>query len=219
MATPFLNLDLPVVLTTLGPEWATKVNEAFEVIDEHDHSSGKGVQIKTAGLNINADLSFNDFRATDVKAVKLQDDLSATLTGATNAGSLYQVSNDLYYTNGSGVAIQLTSGGSIVSIPGSITSFTYNNVNADLVINAADNFVYLAVDTSLGRTITLPAASSVAAGRLYIIKDATGNAKANPITLAVTGGDTVDGESSFSADSEFGTYYVVSNGLDGWLVS
>jgi len=219
MATPFLNLDLPVVLTTLGPEWATKVNEAFETIDAHDHSSGKGVRIKTAGLQINADLSMNDFRLTDVRAVKLQDDVSATLTGATNAGSLYQVNNNLYYTNGSGVAIQLTSGGSIVSVPGNITSFEYSNLNADLVIGASDTFVYIAIDTSAPRSITLPAASSVSAGRVYVLKDATGGAKANNFTVNVSGSDTIDGDSSFIADSEYGTYYIVSNGLDGWLVS
>lgn len=219
MATSFMNLDLPVVLTTLGPSWATKINTALETVDEHDHSSGKGVQIKTAGININADLSYNDFRLTDVKSVKLQDDLSATLTGATNAGSIYQYNNNLYFTNGSGIAIQLTSGGSIVSIPGNITAYQYDNVNTNLTINSVDNFVFLSVDTSASRIITLPTASSVSAGRVYIIKDATGSAKANPITLSPSGGDTIDGAASFSADSEYGTYHIVSNGLDGWLVS
>lgn len=219
MATTFLNLDLPVVLTTIGPDWATKVNEAFEVIDEHDHSDGKGVQIKSAGININADLSFNDYRLTDVKSVKLQEDLSATLTGAANAGSIYQYNNNLYFTNGSGTAIQLTSGGSIVSSPGGISTFPYSTLNANLTINSSDTFVYLAVDTSAIRTITLPAASAVSEGRVYIVKDATGSAKANPIAIAPAGSDTIDGAASFSADSVYGTYYIVSNGLDGWLVS
>ena len=67
MATSFLNLTLPTVTVTLGPTWATQINAAFEVIDEHDHTSGKGVQIPTAGLNINDDLDFNDNAAQNIE--------------------------------------------------------------------------------------------------------------------------------------------------------
>ena len=51
--TPNMTLDLPVVSTTPGPTWATAVNEAFDTVDTHDHSTGNGVKITPTGLNIN----------------------------------------------------------------------------------------------------------------------------------------------------------------------
>ena len=59
-STTFMNLSLPTVSVTLGPTWATQVNTAFETIDSHDHSSGKGTKVPSAGLNINANVDFNE---------------------------------------------------------------------------------------------------------------------------------------------------------------
>jgi microcystin-dependent protein len=110
--TPNMDLELPVPTTTTGPEWATAVNEAFEVVDEHDHSSGKGTPISPTGININADLEYNNNRAVEVKAVKMDSQLAA-LSGVLNTNSFHAVNGDAYFTNGDGTAIQLTSGGSI----------------------------------------------------------------------------------------------------------
>ena len=57
--TPNMNLQLPIVSTTEGPDWASLLNSAFAVIDNHDHSDGKGVNVTPAGLNIATDLTFN----------------------------------------------------------------------------------------------------------------------------------------------------------------
>jgi hypothetical protein len=69
--TPNMNLDLPTVSTTLGPAWATQLNEAIGVdgtgIDAHDHTSGKGVRIPPAGLDISGDLTFGDNAATNLR--------------------------------------------------------------------------------------------------------------------------------------------------------
>jgi len=181
-----MNLNLPTPTVTLGPEWATELNTALETIDSHDHTSDKGVQIPTAGLNINADLDFNSNKAFSLLSTQFTEQ-TATLTGATNAGSVYVTSGDLYYTNTSGVAVQLTSGGSIVSTPGSAQIFETTVVNTDLTISAASTFVYLIVDTTTTRTIDLPLASAVTAGRIYIVKDSSGQALDNPITVNMQG--------------------------------
>lgn len=216
--TTFLNLTLPVPTVQLGPTWATQINAAFEVIDAHDHTSGKGVQIPTAGLNINADLDFNDFAAENVQLVSLTNK-TAVPTGLSFSGSVSIANGDLYYTNTAGIAVQLTSGGSLPAAPGSADTFDFQNVSSNITISSGDDTVFLAVDTSADRIVTLPLASSVVAGRIYIIKDSTGNAFTNNITLAVQGSDTIDGNGSSVIDSGFGSKLIIGNGVDQWYIA
>lgn len=218
MATTFMNLDLPTPTVTLGPAWATELNTALEVIDSHDHSSGKGTQVPTSGLNINADLDFNSNKAISLVSSQYTEQ-SSTLTGATNAASVYVTSGDLYYTNTSGVAVQLTDGGTIVSTPGSAQIFETTTVNSNLTISAASSFVYLIVDTTASRTIDLPLSSSVTAGRIYIIKDASGQSLDNPITVNIQGSDELDGETSQILNTNYGSWTIVGDGVDKWYIS
>lgn len=216
--TTNLSLNLPTVSVTLGPTWANQVNAAFEVIDAHDHTSGKGAQVPTAGLNINADLDFSSYRATTLMSTQFTSQAS-TLTGATNANSVYVSSGDLYFTNSAGSAIQLTSGGSIVSSPGNAQIFEYQGVSSDLIINSSDTFVYLAVDTTTTRNITLPAASAVTAGRIYVVKDVSGQSLDNNITLTAAGADNIDGASTQTLNSEYGSWTIVGDGSSNWYIS
>lgn len=218
MATLFLNLDLPTPSVTLGPEWASEINTAFEVIDEHDHSSGKGKQVPTSGLNINADLDFQTFRATSLGSTKFEN-LSATLTGAPYAGSVYVASGDLYYTNTSGIAVQITAGGSLPTTPGAVQSLERFDVSGDVTISPSDTFVYLSVDTTIDREITLPLAASVSDGRIFIIKDISGQSNSNPITLVAAGSDTVDGDASVILESDYGSWWVVGDSVSRWSIS
>jgi hypothetical protein len=218
MATTFMNLNLPTPTVTLGPEWANQLNAALEVIDSHDHTSDKGQRVPTAGLNINEDLDFNSNKALSLVSTQFTEQASP-LSGATNAGSLYVSSGDLYYTNTSGVAIQLTTGGSIITTPSSASTFETVAVNADLSIAPSSTFVYLIVDTTLSRTIDLPAASSVAAGRIYIIKDKDGQALDNPITVNAQGGDTIDNEVTQQLNSNCGSWMIIGDGINSWYIS
>lgn len=220
MATPFMYLSLPTPSVTLGPAWASQLNTALETIDAHDHSNGKGTTIKTAGIEINADLNFNSFTAFGLKSVKLSQQ-SAALIGSTYAQSLFSLNGDLYYTTGSGTPVQLTSGGSIVSIPGALQTITYTAVSSS-PYSVTTNDVLLAVDTSSARTITLPPAGSVSAGRVYIVKDLSGLSETNSVTVLPTGLDTIDGVDAISGGvtlaSNYGSIFVVSNGLDRWAI-
>lgn len=218
MATNFLGLDLPVVLTTVGPDWANKVNAAFDVIDLHDHSSGKGAPVPTSGLNINASLNFNSNDAYDVLQVKLISN-PATLTGSSNVNSIYSVSGDLYYTNSSGSAVQITTGGAVVTSAGALQTVEINDVAGNITISPSDTFVFLSVDTSSARAITLPLASAVVSGRIYIVKDITGSANTNNITVNAAGSDTIDGDASFAYNSNYGSFWIIGNGTDSWRVA
>lgn len=215
--TNFMNLDLPTVSVTLGPEWASDLNEALEVIDEHDHTSGKGKRVPTAGININAHLDFNEYKAFDLYSAQFDDQVTP-LSGASNASSVSVSSGNLYYTNSSGVAVQITSGGAVVSTPGSVETLEYTTVNGDLTIDPNDDFVFLDVDTTSSRTITLPLASAVSEGRIYAIKDATGDSNTNPMTIAAAGSDEIDTEASVTVESDFACIWVISNGVDKWSI-
>lgn len=213
--TNFMNLDLPTVSATLGPEWATDVNAAFTTVDEHDHTSGKGVQVPSSGLNINANLSFGDFKPTDLLATQYTSQVS-TLTGASNINSVYSVSGDLYFTNGSGTAVQVTTGGSLVAAPATFQTLGYTSINTNLTIGASDTFVFIEVDTSASRTITLPLASSVTQGRVYAIKDSDGTSNSFPMTIDTQGSDTIDGASSIARDSNYSATWVITDGVSSW---
>lgn len=210
--TPFMDLELPVVSEQIGPTWADELNAALEVIDAHTHASGRGVQVPTAGLNINAALSFNGVKAYDLFSTQY-DPVTVPLTGASNANSVSVSGGNLYYTNGSGISVQITSGGSVVSVPAQVQAFEYATVASNLAINASDTFVFLSIDTTSSRTITLPLASAVATGRIYYLKDRSGLSNTNPVTIATSGSDTVD---SSTLSSNFGCIGYISNGVSRW---
>lgn len=106
MATTNMQLTLPAVSSTPGPTWATLLNAALTKIDEHDHSSTKGVKVPTAGININADLNCNEYGLVSVRKV----DLYQNASDPTGSGVVYNKNGDLYFRNGSGVNVKITSG-------------------------------------------------------------------------------------------------------------
>lgn len=109
MSTPFMNLDLPVVSTTVGPTWASELNTALESVDSHDHSSGNGRQVTPSGLNINSDLNFNDNAAICVGSLCMTL-LSAVIS---DQGCLYMVNGDLFFNDTSNNTIQITNAGAV----------------------------------------------------------------------------------------------------------
>jgi len=106
--TPNMGLTLPEVLVTSGPQYATEINTAFDEIDSHDHSPGKGSRITPSGLNINANLPINNNSITNIKSLVL-----ATQTSVATNKSIYSRGVDLYYRDASGNEIQLTAAGSV----------------------------------------------------------------------------------------------------------
>lgn len=122
MATPNMNLTLPVVSQTPGPTWATEINGNLDLIDAHDHTSGNGVLVPVAGLDIDSDLSLATHALTDVTKVALLDQVSVA-----SVRSIYAKSGDLYWRSGGNAEVRLTVGGAIdVSSVGGITGMIPN---------------------------------------------------------------------------------------------
>lgn len=117
-----MNLPVPTVGIDPGPDWATNLNAALSIMDQHDHSSGSGVPVVPAGININSSLQFNNNLAVSLAGVTLLGQASSpainTIFNSNNS------SGDLYYTNNAGLDIQITNAAGIVGSPGTISGIS-----------------------------------------------------------------------------------------------
>lgn len=210
MPTPHMQLDLPEVGATPGPEWAQKVNAAFERVDEF------GAPITPDRLNISGDLDVQGNDLTEVRSVRLEGQ-PAPLAGPADLRAVFVVNSDLYYRDGNGTTIRLTEGGQPAGGGGGSSNVWASvTVASNHTVQPSDAYVALNVNTTSARSITLPAAASVAAGRLYAIKDVSGQSETNPITLGRSGADTIDGATSQSLSMNHGMWLVKGDGASSW---
>lgn len=108
MTTPNMALTLPVVSQTPGPTWASEINADLSLIDSHNHTSGNGALVPVSGLDINADLSLATNALTNVERVGLLDQASLA-----SLNSVYANNGELWWNDGSGNNVQITSGGTV----------------------------------------------------------------------------------------------------------
>lgn len=112
-----MGLPNPGVGVTSGPQYASDIYNCMTIIDGHTHTSGSGVPITTAAININANLSFNSFSAYNLNALTLN-----VLSGSAPNQSLYVTGVDLYYIDGNGNQIKITAGGTVNATSNGISS-------------------------------------------------------------------------------------------------
>jgi len=219
MATTYMQMDLPVPGVTIDPLWASNLNDALtNKVDLHDHTSGLGVQVPTAGLNINADLSLQSNDLTEIRSLSLNNNVSTLPSGDVRA--LYASGGNLYYNNNSGTAIQITTGSSLNTGALALNVWEIHELAGNLTLTGAESYVFIDTDTGSTRTINLPPASSVTGGRYFVIKDKTGDAASNNITVSPNGSDTIDGAaSSTTVNSAYGSLIIVSDGVSAWLTT
>ncbi len=103
-----------------------------------------------------------------------------------------------------------------IDINSPVTLSGAGNVNATLA-----NYIIGVDNTDSARTVTIPTASTTGAaankGKVYLIKDQSGAAGINNITIQPTTG-TIDGATSISINSNFGEAKVYSSGVDWFRV-
>jgi hypothetical protein len=96
--------------------------------------------------------------------------------------------------------------GSLANLPVTLVdSATYSASNTDY-------FIGVIFDGST--TLTLPVGTL---GKIFIIKDSTGDALANPITVAALA-STIDGQASYIINSPWGSIGLIYNGIE-WNVT
>jgi len=148
--TPNMSMLLPIPTVTPGPTYASENNDAFEVIDQHDHTPGKGLPIPSNGLNINNDLPFNGYNAGILRSTQFQNQ-GSPLSLPGDISSLYVSNGNLYYNNSIGQQVQLTSGAAL-------NASSIGGIGGDYVGSGA-----LVFYTSLNRTFTFWSATNVPA--------------------------------------------------------
>lgn len=132
--------NMSLVLPTEGGStdiWDTILDTAFGLIDAHDHTTGKGVPVPSAGLKINADVAWS-FAGTNyaITAMKALDFTPVTAASVTSYSSALFAnssdSNNLYFRNSAGTNVKITDGSTInISIAGGIGG-DYASVGASL---------------------------------------------------------------------------------------
>ncbi len=204
-ATANMGMNLPTVGSTPGPTWASMLNTAFGIVDSHDHTSGKGVQVPTAGLNINADLPLGNHEATGAKGLGMND--QGTKISSSTHEILYSSASDLWYNDGAGNQIQLTHLGVILT---GLPPGCFQRANGQFVcpgLEALDGGLILG--GSVGITQALAGSPACFFRQNEVLYDAS--------PFPATVGQSVN----VSADSTGTTFTLDSNQEDGmtWQIS
>jgi len=105
--------------------WDGLLDSLFSLVDSHDHTTGKGVKIPSASLNVNADIPINSAGTHYALTDALAFDMFPTSTGSVAAYSsalfTNSADNNLYFRNAASQLVQITSGSTInVTVAGAI---------------------------------------------------------------------------------------------------
>lgn len=239
-----MNLTIPAVGITTGPDWATDINTSLGLIDAHDHSSGKGVQIGPAGINISSDLACNSHNFTGLRSVRLQPYASSGAFGATasDVGALLEITPDLYYRDANGNLIRLTiSGGpnagvgnisGLPSTPSGGAGIAWQNAqgtfqftldagtaggNADvgtLILRYAGSY-----PTPSGNYVALQAPSSLATGYAFTVPATTPAAAGAFLTSGTSGTLSYTNTDNSSLEISSSTIRVKASGVTGAMLN
>lgn len=147
--TPNMSLIVPGAGSEQGPDYALDINADLALVDQHDHSPGKGVQLNSASFNITAALSLNNNPLTSVSYLTF---IPQSITPP--ASSIYESGNDLYFNNGAGLDIQITNASGVAGTPGSIANLVSPASASYVAINRT--FVW---QSGVGISANLDAAS------------------------------------------------------------
>lgn len=127
---PNMQLELPERGAPGSGEWADTLDANYGLIDEHNHADGKGLQIPSGGININADLSFNSLWApTSLHRVSFAS--IAALSSNNKSLFVSSADNELYWRSNAGNNVKLTSGAAL-----NVAAFA-GGIGGDYVASAA----------------------------------------------------------------------------------
>jgi hypothetical protein len=90
-------------------------------------------------------------------------------------------------------------------------------VAASTTITLQDEVIAV-TDTSAARTITLPSAATAGAGATYVVKDESGGAGTNNITIQRVGSDLIEGATTKSISINYGYARLISTG-SAWVMT
>lgn len=92
----------------------------------------------------------------------------------------------------------------------------YIATTVDYTILALDDVIGV-TNTSVPRTVTLPPIANVQVGRKFEIKDISGAAGTNNITVDANGSETIDGSLTSVINNNYGSLVIMNNGTS-WSI-
>ena len=207
--SPNMNLPIPVPGVDSGLVWETSLVSCLNLIDQHMHSPGYGVTVNQSGISLTGPLSLSSQNLTNVGSVvltQLASPISSSILSVLYSGN--GATGDLYYNDGAGNQIRITSGGAVNATSSGISSGTATaSFSAGvLVVNqaantpgniqcgsvllgnnvAASNFVTLSPPNSLGASYQITLPTGLPASQSVLTLDNSGNVAA-PAVYPLTG--------------------------------
>jgi hypothetical protein len=235
LITPLMNLKNPVPSVDPGPDYANNLYYSFNILDQHNHSTGSGNQISQSGLDLVPagtsldSLPFNGGNATLLRSVRFSPQAS-TLALATDLNCAYVNGVDLYYNDGNGNVVQITKSGSVNATSSGISS---GNASAAfsgsvLVVNGNTNTPgniqagsILIGDNTVGSNfVTVSAPSALAANYNFVLPAATPSAisflqmdtSGNVSAVQPVSGPTFSGSVSIGSNLTVGGSITIDSG-------
>ncbi len=145
---PNINIDLPIPGSDSGT-WDDKINAAFSLVDAHDHTSGKGVLVPVAGLDIDDDIVMGGLGLTGVGRVDFTP--VAALAAGANVLFTNVADGELYWRTTGGANVKLTDGASLnITLVGGIVG-DYATIGAEVSYSDADQIYTLKEESSPGK--------------------------------------------------------------------
>ncbi len=94
-------------------------------------------------------------------------------------------------------------------------NINYKKVTTSTYDILVDN---LFIDVNVGTATTLSLPQNPPIGTNFIVKDSSGSAGTNNITVTPASGNTIQGQANFVINNNFGSLEIIYNGTNQWLV-
>ena len=183
--------------------------------------SGSTLTTQLTGLTLNA-IQVGAGTATLTQLAVVNNAVLTTGTGGIPVLTALASNGQIIIGSGSGapIAATLTAGNGItitnaansITIAANDAAFAYTNVNhaaSPYTVLAGDE--YISVDCS-GGVVSLLFPNAPSANRTWIIKDRTGSASTNNISITTVGGSvTIDGQTTYKITSNYGAVNMLAN--------
>ncbi|MFC1806465.1 hypothetical protein ACFL09_05740 [Planctomycetota bacterium] len=179
------------------------INGYYPLRITQDISNGTGIYVSrnTAEAGSLALIRFYSLNATDTQPVM-------TLRNSGSGPHITTGSTD------EDLEISPNGTGSTYIMTGQRVNRTLVATNAYTVLGS--DFI-VAVNSNEAVTVTLPTVSATDEGKIYIVKDESGGASGNNITVTGEAGETIDGLGSQTLSSDYQAIDVYSNGTN-WFI-
>jgi hypothetical protein len=106
---------------------------------------------------------------------------------------------------------------SIINNGGFVSKRT--SVSTNTTLNSSQHIIGIDTATATGSlTLSLPNASTLSNGQVYIIKDEGGMADTKNIIINCSSGQIIDGSPSISLESPYAAVNIYCNGVDRYFV-